>query len=251
MSDDARVVIGSTGSVLRNILAAAVAASGLLAACASDEPQFDEPPFDLEIQAEIRLVSPWRDVSATVPARDCADGCSYLTDGQCSLSLGDCIGVCRDTCMGGCDPTDCVAKVVMDDHQEIIVSAQNPDLDVASAQVGLTIESVTYDVSRNSLNVDLAGLSLHAATSPLTSPRDPDGYLVGTLGAIPAGGSVRNRRVVPHSDGWRDLYPATWVTRPFNLIVSNVHHPVTLEGGDPVLQGGLTISVTIRASVEE
>ena len=88
----------------------------------------------------------------------------------------------------------------------------------------ISISSITYTVSNNTLNVDLPPLSIYLAPyltpTSVTDPTDPRAVLFGTAPSIPAGtdpdrdgaAGLERRRHLP--DVHRDL------TTPFNFIAA-------------------------------
>jgi hypothetical protein len=105
----------------------------------------------------------------------------------------------------------------------------------------ISIDSVAYTVSNNTLNVDLPPVAIYLAPDGVTDPKN-GAMLFGTIPAIPMGtnptGAVQKD---PGADHAFEVYAGNLST-PFNFIASTT---VVIPSGTPIPSGQVTITVTV------
>jgi len=114
--------------------------------------------------------------------------------------------------------------------------------------VNVSIQSITYQVSNNTLNVDLPPISIYLAPDGVTDPTDPSAELFGTVPPIPAGSDpMGNVQKTSNADAVFQKYTKN-VSQTFNIIAAAT---VVIDGGSPVPNGHITVTVggTISAQL--
>jgi len=114
--------------------------------------------------------------------------------------------------------------------------------------VNVSIQSITYQVSNNTLNVDLPPISIYLAPDGVTDPNDPSAELFGTVPPIPAGSDpMGNVQKTSNADAVFQKYTKN-VSQTFNIIAAAT---VVIDGGSPVPNGHITVTVggTISAQL--
>src|ERR1022692_1270975 len=105
----------------------------------------------------------------------------------------------------------------------------------------ISIDSIAYTVSNNTLNVDLPPVSIYLAPDGVTDPMN-GAMLFGTIPAIQAGtnpsGKVQKDSGADHAF---EVYAGNLST-PFNFIASTT---VVIPSGTPIPNGQVTITVTV------
>jgi len=105
----------------------------------------------------------------------------------------------------------------------------------------ISIDSIAYTVSNNTLNVDLPPVAIYLAPEGVTDPKN-GAMLFGTIPAIMAGtdpsGTVQKD---PGADHAFEVYAGNLST-PFNFIASTT---VVIPSGTPIPNGQVTITVTV------
>jgi hypothetical protein len=109
----------------------------------------------------------------------------------------------------------------------------------------ISIASVEYTVTDNTLNVDLPSVTIYLAPQGMTKPTDPGAMVFGTIPTIPAGsdpsGAVQKS---PSADQTFSMYAGNLST-PFEFIAGTT---VVIPSGTPVPSGHVTITVTVTLS---
>jgi hypothetical protein len=115
----------------------------------------------------------------------------------------------------------------------------------------ISISSISYMVSNNTLNIDLPPLSIYLANQGVSDPNDPSAVLFGTIPAIPAGTDPSgNVMLVSNAAAVFGMFTsgATHnISTPFNVIAAAT---VVIPAGSPVPSGGITIAVTGTISAQ-
>jgi len=108
----------------------------------------------------------------------------------------------------------------------------------------ISIDSIAYAVSDNSLNVDLPAVAIYLAPDGVTDPKN-GAMLFGTIPAIAAEsnptGTVQKD---PGADHAFEVYAGNLST-PFNFIASTT---VVIPSGTPIPNGHVTITVTVTVA---
>lgn len=138
----------------------------------------------------------------------------------------------------------CTAEVPESLANEINLGNAVPGL--SSFPTGnISIASVKYTISDNTLNVDLPPMTVYLAPDMVTDPKDTRAAIFGTIPAIPAGtnqtGEVQKD---PGADKAFEMYAGSLST-PFEFIAATT---VIVPSGSPVPSGGVTVSVSVTLS---
>jgi hypothetical protein len=177
---------------------------------------------------------------------------AYLTQ-SCASAPAECAqwvqGACTMNCSGSCDTTTQMCDLDLDIsiYQPIDINADNPELSKTAKEpvIKVAIDSVTYSVTDNSLDVATPEMTIYVAPMSVMSPTDPSALAVGTIPAVPAMTTVGATDMVFTADGKQNLVTimGNYMT-PFNVIVGST---VVIKSGQPVPSGKLTANVHIAA----
>jgi hypothetical protein len=203
--------------------------------------------YDLDLPAQSFSVdaSRWQlsetDATAYL-SKSCASAPTLCATAAASACPMNCTGTC-DTVANTCNLALQIAA-----HQTIDLVSQKPELknlDAATTALSVTVDSVTYEVTSNTLDYDTPELAVYVAASSVMDPSDPGAHLIGTIPLI-AKGTTRATVEMRFSDGGQDQLTATLSNfkNPFNVIVGGA---LELTAGDPIPHGKLDASVTIKA----
>ena len=141
-----------------------------------------------------------------------------------------------------CPASTCEAQIPESTYSPINLAMQVGALATfpGHSLVDVTIQSITYTVSDNTLNVDLPPISIYLAPDGVTDPTDPSATLFGTVPPIQAGtnptGSVTK---TSNADAVFQMYTKN-VSTTFNIIAGAT---VVIDGGTPVPTGHITVTV--------
>lgn len=109
----------------------------------------------------------------------------------------------------------------------------------------ISIASVGYVVTSNSLNVDLPPVTIYLAPDGVTKPTDAQAMVFGTIPVIPAGTTPSAAvQKDPNADHVFSTYAGNLST-PFEFIASTT---VVIPSGTPIPSGQVTIEVTVTLS---
>lgn len=144
----------------------------------------------------------------------------------------------------GVNANICTAEIPESLANEINLGSAVPGL--SSFPTGnITISSVKYTISGNTLNVDLPPVTVYLAPDMVTDPKDTRAMIFGTIPAIPAGtnptGEVQKD---PSADHTFEMYAGSLST-PFEFIAATT---VVIPSGTPVPSGQVTVSVSVTLS---
>jgi|HubBroStandDraft_5_1064220.scaffolds.fasta_scaffold239411_2 hypothetical protein len=184
----------------------------------------------------------------STPAVPCGDG-QAVTDccnPPAPLPTPDCTTtplVCAPDSTGA-NANICTAEIPESLANEINLGSAVPGL--SSFPTGnITIASVKYTISDNTLNVDLPPVTVYLAPDMVTDPKDTRAMVFGTIPAIPAGtdptGEVQKD---PSADHTFEMYAGSLST-PFEFIAATT---VVIPSGTPIPSGQVTVSVTVTLS---
>jgi hypothetical protein len=182
--------------------------------------------------------------SGTTPAVPCGAG-QVVTD--CCMPparpMPDCTTtplVCAPDASGG-NANVCTAELPESVSNSINLSQ------VSMFPTGnISIASIAYAVSNNTLNVDLPPVTVYLAPNGVTDPKDPSAQVFGTIPAVPAGTDpTGNVQKASNADQVFQTYASNLAT-PFEFIASTT---VVIPSGTPIPNGQVTISVTVTLSV--
>ena len=85
----------------------------------------------------------------------------------------------------------------------------------------MTLDSVTYDVTSNTLNIDTPEITLYVAPTSVLKPTDAMAKAIGTIAPVPAGTTTSSPQSVKFtSTGRADLIAAmSSFKTPFNVLL--------------------------------
>jgi hypothetical protein len=153
-----------------------------------------------------------------------------------------------DQCTGMCVAGSCQMVVQVTLWRMVDLYAENPELETINEQplVDVTIESVHYAVTENTLNVDTPAFTLYMAPANVMTPTDPAAREAGVIPPIPAGSQQAQTDIMVSSAQEQTLedFMRDYQT-PFNLIISGT---ITVAPGDPIPTGRITADVGVDAS---
>lgn len=236
---------GCYDRVLMSRLAVVVAAALGLAGCGLVDSSVTN--FDLYI----------KDKTFTVDTQQwMLQNVDQLTSTSCTPSPDPCAAAVQNAnackagqCFGRCDPSTnkCELQVLLSLWQKVDMQADNSEIGTIAKEpvVQVTIDSIAYQVTENTLNVPTPSFTVYAAPSTIMSPGDPEAKPIATIPAVPANMLVGETEIPLGADGRANLstYMGDYMT-PFNIIVGS---EVDLKAGDTVPAGRLTAVVRVRA----
>jgi hypothetical protein len=113
----------------------------------------------------------------------------------------------------------------------------------ASSLADVSLKSLNYEVTTNTLNIPVPVLQIYLAPMGVTSPSDPQAKIFGSVPPF-AAGELRSGDVMKEPDeATADATFATFasnLTAPFNILVATT----VVSNGTPVPSGALTVAVT-------
>ena len=203
--------------------------------------------YDLDLPAQSFSVDAagWQlseSAATSYLAKSCVDTPTLCATAAASACPMNCTGTC-DIAANRCDLGLEIAV-----HQTIDLVSQKPELknlDTTTSILSVTVDSVMYEVTANTLDHDTPALAVYVAASSVMDPADPDAHLIGTIPLI-AKGTTGRAVELQFTDGGRAQLAATLSNfkNPFNVIVGGA---LTLTAGDSLPHGKLDASVTIKA----
>lgn len=235
-------------SSLRAVLATGLVAlaGSALAGCGLIADDIDD--FDLSLEEKTFTVdtADWglTDADAYL-STDCSAAPSVCaTAAQAACTEGNCFGSCNATTQ------TCDLRVIVSLWEMVILTEEQPELQTIDDQplVGVTIDSIEYAVSENSMNVATPPFTLYVAPSTIMSPGDPEAEPVGDIPSVTPGTLLPFTDVEITAAGRASLVDyMTSFTTPFNIIVGA---DITMTAGQPVPSGRLTAQVKVAAHAD-
>jgi hypothetical protein len=155
---------------------------------------------------------------------------------------------CMMGCTGSCSPTHtCDLSLDLSLWQPVDLVMEKPELKSINDEpvIKVTIDSVTYEVNTNTLNVDTPEVTLYVAPMSVMKPSDPLAKAIGTIPPVPAGQVTTSPQPIMFtSTGKADLVNimSTFKT-PFNVLAGA---SILVSAGDPVPMGKLDAVVHIK-----
>ncbi len=194
------------------------------------------PPQDFRIDS-----SDWRLPPGTTPVIPCAGDCTALSAAVCG----------QENCTAACGSDSvCYAKVPISLKNDFDLARDAPSYQQVSMlpAVSVTVQSVTFDISENTLNLDTPSLAVYFGPTSITGPNDPGAELVGMIPAVAAGQT--GRFPVTFSANGSDIvkkYMDDFRT-PFRAIV---YGEIVVHGGQASPTGRMVgqINATAKASL--
>jgi len=213
-------------------------------ACGLVDPNITE--FDLTLPSKQFTIDASRwglmnaDVLASTPCSASSDPCAAGAAAACTDPANPCSAVCDTTTMT-CDLT---LPVSLYDGVDLV--NEKPELQTIEGQplLDVTIDSIDFEVSANTMNVETPEMVVYAAPSTVMAP-EARAKRIGTVPPIPAGTTRTKTPIDFDPMGRANLatFMADFKT-PFNIIVGS---ELLLEAGDMVPAGALTVRVIVEA----
>ncbi len=152
-------------------------------------------------------------------------------------------------CQGQCGTATSLCELVIPVHPFTTVNLadEKPELATIDRQalVSVTIDTITYAVSENTMNRVTPPLTLFVAPQSVTSPTDTAAVAVGTIPAVEAGMIVPTTQMQVTSTGHAALVNTMKDFRtPFNVIIGT---DIVLKSGEPLPTGKMTATLSIAA----
>ncbi len=156
--------------------------------------------------------------------------------------------VCDMDCSGTCNANQrCELQLDVGLHREVNLVDEKPELKSINDQpvIKVTIDSVTYAVVANTLNVATPELKMFVAPISVMDPKSPEATEIATIAPVEAGTTVGPTPVAFTEMGKAKLVGmmSTYKT-PFNVIVGST---LTVTEGQMVPEGKLDAVIRIRA----
>ncbi|HEY0253995.1 MAG TPA: hypothetical protein VGC41_20840 [Kofleriaceae bacterium] len=205
--------------------------------------------YDLDLPAKSFSVDTngWQVSQASadaVLAKSCA-----MTPTVCSVAV---TSACpTNNCTGECDAADhtCNLGLEIAVHQTIDLLSEKPELksiDGATSLLQVTVTSVTYEVTGNTLDIATPELAVYIAPMAVMDPHDAGAQQIGTIAIVPAS-TIEPSTEMKWVDGGQDVLSETLASfkNPFNVIVGGT---LTLHSGYAVPMGKLDANVHIKAT---
>ena len=159
---------------------------------------------------------------------------------------------CPMNCSGSCGPASkCELELNISAYKPIDLVMEKPELNSINDKpvIKVTIDSVAYSVTSNTLNVATPEMGVYVAPITVMDPKDPMAKQVGIIASVPAGATVATRDMTYTADGKQVLIDTmSTYKNPFNVIVgTSVDNPIVIKAGDSVPMGKLDAVIQIRA----
>jgi hypothetical protein len=157
---------------------------------------------------------------------------------------------CTKGCSGSCNASShtCDLSLDVSVYQPVNLIMEKPELKSINDEpvIKVTIDSVTYEVTSNTLNVATPEMKIYVSPMSVMDPKDPQAKEIGTISAVPAGTTTTMpQNIAFNASGKSDLVNimSTFKT-PFNVLVGST---IVVHMGTPVPQGKLDAVVHIKA----
>jgi hypothetical protein len=155
---------------------------------------------------------------------------------------------CKTGCTGSCSTTHtCDLSLDVSLSQPVDLVMEKPELKSINDEpvIKVAIDSVTYEVKTNTLNVDTPEVTIYVAPTSVLKPSDSMAKAIGTIPPVPAGQVTTSPQPIMFtSTGKADLVNimSTFKT-PFNVLAGA---SILVSAGDPVPMGKLDAVVHIK-----
>jgi len=173
---------------------------------------------------------------------------SCTTSTTCNAAVTQ---ACKAGCSGSCDlsgtPHTCDLSLDVNLLQPVDLVMEKPELKTINDEpvIKVTIDSVTYEVTNNTLNVDTPVINVYVAPMSAIKSTDPMAKLIGTILPVRAGQTTTGPQPIMFTPtGKADLVNimSTFKT-PFNVLVGS---SLVVKSGQPVPTGKLDAVVHIK-----
>lgn len=157
---------------------------------------------------------------------------------------------CPMNCDGACNAQSqtCDLTLAISLYQGVDLLAEKPELQQINDEpvIKVTIDSVTWEVTANTLNTATPPMTVFVAPMSVMDPTSPDAKAIGTIAAIDPGQVTDAPQSLAFTATGKADLVATMSTfkTPFNVIVGS---SITIGQGQSVPQGRLDAVVHIKA----
>ncbi len=156
---------------------------------------------------------------------------------------------CKMDCSGSCNTSTKTCDLSLDVslYRPIDLLSEKPELKSINDEpvIKVTIDSVTYEVTQNSLNVDTPELTIYVAPMSVMDPKAPQAKAIGTIAPVRAGQTTTKPETIAFTaTGKAELVNimSTFKT-PFNVLVGST---LVVHANSPVPAGKLDAVVHIK-----
>jgi len=155
---------------------------------------------------------------------------------------------CDMNCSGTCNASQrCELQLDVSLYKSIDLVTEKPELKSINDQpvIKVTIDSVNYQITSNTLNVPTPELKVYVAPMSVMDPKSPEAVEIGAIPPVPAGTAVPEMPVMFNESGKAKLISVMSMYKtPFNVIVGST---LTVTAAQMVPSGKLDAVVRIRA----
>jgi len=210
---------GVGGTIRYSIVVACAGIAAALAGCgliSSDVTNFDLTLPDKRFTIDMGGWQVDTTAADTYLMRSCSSNPSLCNNAVQSVCTMNCSGAC------GANNT-CELSLDVYGRQPVDLVMEKPELKSINDEpvIKVTIDSVTYDVTSNTLNIDTPEITLYVAPTSVLKPTDAMAKAIGTIAPVPAGTTTSSPQSVKFtSTGRADLIAAMSAFKtPFNVLV--------------------------------
>jgi hypothetical protein len=159
---------------------------------------------------------------------------------------------CAMWCSGSCNmaqPQTCDLSLDVSFSQPVNLVMERPELKTINDEpvIKVTIDSVTYEVLSNTLDVATPEVTVYVAPMAVVTadPKDPQVKAIGTIAPVPAGQTTNGPQPIMFTPTGKAALVAIMSTfkTPFNVLVGA---SIVVSAGQPVPSGKLEAVVNIK-----
>lgn len=160
---------------------------------------------------------------------------------------------CPMNCSGACSTTTnkCELELNVSAYKSIDLVMEKPELSQINDKpvIKVTIDSITYSVAANTLNVATPEMGVYVAPLTIMDPKDPMAKQIGIIASVPAGATVAPTDMTYTDTGKQTLVDTmSTYKNPFNVIVgTSKDNPIVITAGQMVPTGKLDAVIQITA----
>jgi hypothetical protein len=183
---------------------------------------------------------------------DQADADRFLAV-SCDMAPDACSTAVKKACPTGCSGVcnaatrTCDLSLDISLSQSINLVMEKPELQSANSQplIKVTIDSVTYAITGNTLNVDTPELTVYVAPTSVVTPRDSLATPIGTIASVPAMHTTTSPEPLVFTPTGRAQLVSIMSSfkTPFNVLLGS---SIVVRAGDPVPTGKLDAVVYVK-----
>jgi len=168
------------------------------------------------------------------------------SSGACELAA---MQVCPDgQCRGACGDTNtCELIIPVHPFTTVDLAAEKPELATINDQalIDVTIDTITYAVSENTMDTQTPPLTLYVAPANVMTPDDPAAVPIGTIPPVTPGMTVPVTQIEMTTVGRTRLVQAMQDFRtPFTVLIAA---DIVIGMGDAIPTGRMTTTLSITA----